>query len=393
MKPQPPGLTVTTATKFNLLLEVAVLTHTKQKVAIRVAASLVLALAILLTFSFAGCELTPLVGGNKEPSTTNPQQTLGHEDPPAPQPQIPAFLNPLTGLGTTEALAGMRPISVCLGNTSAEDTPQFGISHADVLIEVPVEGGISRLMMITTDYRALDKIGSVRSTRNSLARLADSFDAVQMYAGTCDEGTSVLLPYDTLDYLTQNLPNIYYRDSERKAPYNLMTSGSLAASGIAAFNYRTTLAEDFALPYAFAAYGDTVLPKDDTALAVRIAYSYVNTVTFTYDTESHTYGRTQFGTVQKDAAGQALAFTNLFVLNSDTITYENANGSTLELAMENGGTGIWCSEGKREEIRWSMSQDGQFTFTDKDGRPLEVNRGVSYIGFVKVSQTGAVSVQ
>ena len=172
-----------------------------------------------------------------------------------------------------------------------------------------------------------------------------------------------------------------------------MTSGSLAASGIAAFNYRTTLAEDFALPYTFAAYGDTVLPEDDTALAVRIAYSYVNTVTFTYDTESHTYSRTQFGTVQKDASGQALTFTNLFVLNSDTITYENASGSTLELAMENGGTGIWCSEGRREEIRWSMSEDGQFTFTDKDGKPLEVNRGVSYIGFVKVSQTGAVSVQ
>ena len=62
-----------------------------------------------------------------------------------------------------------------------------------------------------------------------------------------------------------------------------MKSRRLAASGIAAFNYRTTLAEDFALPYTFAAYGDTVLPEDDTALAVRIAYSYVNTVTFTYD--------------------------------------------------------------------------------------------------------------
>lgn len=370
------------------------MTHTKQKAAIRVAASLMMVLAILLTFSFAGCNLTPLVNGtDPAQSTPTSSQPLANTDPNPPAPVLPDYLHPLTGLETTEALAGTRPISVCLGNTSADDTPQFGIGRAELLFEVPVEGGITRLMMVTTDYKSLDKIGSVRSTRLSLARLANGMDAIQMYAGTCDEGASSLLSYDTLDYLMQNLPNIYYRDSERKAPYNLMTSGSLAASGISAFNYRTTLSETFALPFSFAEYGETVMPADDTALSVRMAYSYVNVVTFTYSQTAHAYERTQFGTLQKDASGQTLQFENLFILNANTITYESADGSTLELSLDEGGTGIWCSEGMQQEIRWSIGEDDRLCFTDANGNPLTVNRGTSYIGFVKASQTGAVTVQ
>lgn len=369
------------------------MTHTKQKAAVRIAAIMTMVLAILVTVSFTGCQLTSLLpnGGNNQQSTTSSEPLGG--DLPAPPITIPSFLHPLTGLETTEDLASARPVSICIGNT-AYALPQFGLSCADILLEIPVEGGISRLMMITNNYADITKIGSVRSTRPGLASVADSFDAIQMFAGTSDEGESAILPYDTMDYIMQNLPSVYYRETTINAPHNLMTSGALIEAGINTFNYRTELQEDFFLPYQFADYGTTVMPTDGSALSLYMAYSPSQAVEFIYNTNQHNYIRKAFGESQIDGNNEAqLVFDNLFVLSADTLTYETANGATVDLSLENGGTGIWCSQGMKQAIRWSMDENGTLQFFDSNNQIVTVNRGTSYIGFMKTSMPGAVKVQ
>ena len=369
------------------------MTHTKQKAAVRVAAILTMVLALLVTVSFTGCQLTSLLPTGAGSQNNTSSQLLGGGSPAQTTLVIPSYLHPLTGLETTENLVNARPVSICIGNT-AYAFPQYGLSSADILVEIPVEGGISRLMMITNNYEYIEKIGSVRSTRPGLASIANSFDAIQLYAGTSDENESMLLPYDTMDYIMQNLPTIYYRVEENAAPHNLMTSGALIQSGINSFNYRTDLQESFSMPYCFASYGEIITPKDGSALAVQMSYSASHVVEFTYNVETEKYVRNQFGEPQIDGNNNAiLSFENVFILYTNTVTHENAVGSTVDISVEEGGSGIWCSNGLMQNISWCFDEQGKMVFYDANGECLTVNRGTSYIGFMKSSMSNAVKIQ
>ena len=368
------------------------MTHTKQKAAVRVAAILTMVLALLVTVSFTGCQLTSLLPTGAGSQNNTSSQLLGG-GLPAQTIVIPSYLHPLTGLETTENLVNARPVSICIGNT-AYALPQYGLSGADILVEVPVEGGISRLMMITNNYEYIEKIGSVRSTRPGLASVANSFDTIQLYAGTSDENESVLLPYDTMDYIMQNLPTIYYRSEENAVPHNLMTSGALIQAGIASFNYRTELQEDFSMPYHFAKFGETINPQDGTALAVQISYSASHVIEFSFHDEAGKYIRNQFGEIQIDGNNNAsLAFENVFILYANTVTHENASGSTVDINVEQGGSGIWCSNGLMQNISWCFDEQGKMIFYDAEGECLTINRGTTYIGFMKSSMSNAVKIQ
>ena len=92
-------------------------------------------------------------------------------------------LNLLTGLNDLSANAkGKRPVAIMVNNIDAS-MPQYGISKADVMFEFPVEGGITRLMALYSDYTKVPDVCSVRSARYYFAYFAQSFDAVYLHWG------------------------------------------------------------------------------------------------------------------------------------------------------------------------------------------------------------------
>jgi DUF3048 family protein len=99
--------------------------------------------------------------------------------------------------------------------------PQTGLTHADIVYVLPVEGGLSRFLAIfSSDYPPV--IGPVRSAREDDLELLRQFGRPAFaYSGA----TATLLPYihrtarivDLYDGITGG----YYRDTSRTAPYNL----------------------------------------------------------------------------------------------------------------------------------------------------------------------------
>ena len=358
-------------------------------------------LALLIIGSFAGCEMASLIpiqkNGKSDPGTPiEPAQTTA---PPATEP-IPEttiqtepepirYYHPLTGLETTEQKSISRPVAVSLGNTSYA-LPQFGIGKSDVLFEFPIENGATRLVMLTTEYTTLEKIGGIRSTRTYISDVLAAFDPIEVYAGTSDVSASILFEgRDTLDYLTQNLGSLCYRDTSRIMPHNLMTTGSLISSEIEKLGYRTTVSEERSLPFLFTAPGTTVPAGDAACSELSITFSSSQSVLFSYQSETNTYARSQLGEKQIDGNdGTTLTFSNLIVLYSDCATYETANGSEFSLLL-NGGNGYFYSEGTSHEVRWTF-EGNVFSLYDADGNPLTLNRGTTYIGFVRVSDQNAV---
>ena len=348
-----------------------------------------LILTLLITVSFAGCEMASLIPVLKDPgSAGDPVQTPPETTPPSTEPEDTTptvrYFNPLTGLETTQALSVSRPVAFCLGNT-AYSLPQFGVGSSDVLLEFPIENGGTRLVMLTTDYATIDKIGPIRSTRDYIADIAGAFDAIQLYAGTSDQNASVLFPeYDTLDYLTQNLQSLCYLDTSRVMPHNLMTTGALTSSEIASLGYRTEIAEALSLPFRFAPYGELVAAGDRSCTQLMLTYSASHNARFVYDASTREYTRYQLGEAHIDGNdGTTLSFKNLLILFSDSATYETVNGSSFSLLLGS-GSGKYVTDGTVREITWTYT-DGSLAFFDAEGNPLTVNRGSSYIGFMKVT--------
>lgn len=95
------------------------------------------------------------------------------ESEPEPPPYDPAVL---TGLPKEDDYPeGQRVTAIMvnnMANTSFQNArPQSGLSQADVLIEIKVEGGITRFCALFTDYRDLSMICPVRSARDQFFQL------------------------------------------------------------------------------------------------------------------------------------------------------------------------------------------------------------------------------
>ena len=113
-----------------------------------------LALAFLLVLT--GC-------GKKEEPVPDPEPPAAEEpivtpEPEAePEPAVPAGMNPLTGLPMEPEYERNRPVAVMLNNLKKAQ-PQLGNAQADIIYEVPAEGGITRMLAV---YQTLDGIGTL----------------------------------------------------------------------------------------------------------------------------------------------------------------------------------------------------------------------------------------
>ncbi|MFA5853583.1 MAG: DUF3048 domain-containing protein [Patescibacteria group bacterium] len=117
-----------------------------------------------------------------------------------------------------------RPVAIMVDN-HPNARPQSGVSKADVVWEAPVEGGLTRNMLIFRSASTTE-IGPVRSARPYFLRWAREFDAVYAHVGGSDEALAQLsagtLGLDDANEF--NNGSTFWRDSRRDAPHNTYTS-------------------------------------------------------------------------------------------------------------------------------------------------------------------------
>lgn len=361
----------------------------------------ILPFLLLLSACFFACQFAPELGADDPmhseqsgvllppasefPTANESTSATEGKLPPAddPPPAAQNMYSPLTGLPVDDALATSRPLAVCIGNTSA-GFPQYGVGDAEILFEAPVEGGSTRLMLMTCNYANIPCFGSVRSTRDYLITLAKSFDAISAFAGTADVKESA--PYntgDSLDYISQNMKETFFRDTKRQSPHNLMTSGKLLSLSIEDCGYRTQIGAS-SLPYGIASSPANATKGTKSATRIELPFSSIHKVLFTYDADGGRYVRYQNGTAHTDGYTQKqLSFTNLIVLSVDSVAKNNAYGEpTLSIDTESGGEGIYIHNGKAVDINW-QNQNGKLVFKDKQGAALTVAPGKTYIALYR----------
>jgi DUF3048 family protein len=133
---------------------------------------------------------------------------------PTPPPQL---MSPFTG----EPVRSLgRVLAVKIDNI-VNARPQTGLTHADIVYVLPVEGGLSRFLAVfSAGYPHV--IGPVRSAREDDLELLRQFGRPAFaYSGA----TATLLPYihrtARIVDLYDGIASGYYRDNSQIAPYNL----------------------------------------------------------------------------------------------------------------------------------------------------------------------------
>jgi hypothetical protein len=168
----------------------------------------------------AGLVAGLLVGLHNDPQVrkASPPPLPMLSPPPMPSPSRPAQLrSPLTG----ERVRVLHRVLAVKIDNIVYARPQTGLTHADIVYVLPVEGGLSRFLAIFSSHFP-PVIGPVRSARADDIQLLRQFGRPAFaYSGA----TASLLPWIHNHARIVNLyagtAGGYYRGLFRIAPYNL----------------------------------------------------------------------------------------------------------------------------------------------------------------------------
>lgn len=295
----------------------------------------------------------------------------------------------LTGEWVDEELANMRPLSCMIGNTESA-LPQYGIGSADIIYEAPVEGGLTRLMGIFGDYKNLEKLGSVRSSRLYYAYDSMAYDAIYLHYGQASYAQGFLTSgqIDDLNGLDYNVDKaVIYRDNSLKAPHNAYATGQGLVAGIELKQYRTTYEKDYEGTYQFAKDGKKVKLKGDScedAGIVQPGYQSNNPY-FEYNSEDGLYYRYQYGSSQIDGNdGKQLSVKNI-LLQCASVSVLDDKGY-LEVGTTGEGSGFYITNGKAEPVTWKRADNfSPVHYYDGTGKEITLNQGKTWICVVDAS--------
>jgi hypothetical protein len=272
--------------------------------------------------------------------------------------------------------------------------PHFGITQADIVFEILVEGFVTRLAAV---FHSQDpqSIGSVRS-----ARLADRSIAPMVRGALAYSGTSAYaLPLIQDDAakgkyvdLGADYTDGYYRVAFRPAPYNLFTSAQAMRQAITA---KGAGGPQTVPSWGFLARSDhpaTVagmagaVPATDVTIAYREDSSRVG---YQYAAQTRTYARSQ-NTASKPireldgANNEPVAASNIVVIRTEIWEVPeivDASGAHAhDMRLTGTGTATIFRDGLRQEATWSRpGETDPFMFKNAAGERILLAPGQTWV--------------
>ena len=153
----------------------------------------------------------------------------GPDQPGAGPGSSPGLLSPFTG----EPVPGARPVLAVKIDNLVDARPQTGLTRADIVYVLPVEGGLSRLMAVfSSEFPPV--VGPVRSARLQDLELLRQFGRQAFaYSGAAPSALPTINRARIVN-LRDGLAHGYFRDNRRVAPHNLYAHTSALRTQAAA---------------------------------------------------------------------------------------------------------------------------------------------------------------
>lgn len=277
-----------------------------------------------------------------------------------------------------------RPIAVMIDN-HIDAMPQAALLESDVIYEIIVEGGETRLMAVMKG-KDLDKIGPIRSSRHYFLDYALENDAIYVHYGWSPQaqGDISSLGVNNVNGLVES-ESSFWRVSDKEAPHNAVSSTKDILKIAERDDYRTTSNKKTVLNYVA---DEVELDSDINAEEVYIKYSDYNSVRYEYDKESKKYIRYSRGEKQVDwDSGETILTKNIIVTFVENWTLDDGSGKGRQ-TLDNLGThdGYYITNGKAIKITCEKeSRESQTVYRDLDGNEIKVNDGKTFIQIVPIN--------
>lgn len=289
--------------------------------------------------------------------------------PAAPTPgpgRASQLYSPFTGEPVT-ALG--RVLAVKIDNL-APARPQTGLTGADIVYVLPVEGGLSRFMAVFSS-RFPSVIGPVRSAREDDLELLRQFGRPAFaYSGAQPQLLPVVERARTVDLYAGRVGG-YFRDPRRVAPHNLYarTSRLLAEAPGA------SRARDIGFRFGPAPAGGRA------TASFPVSYPAAS-FAFRWSARDGRWLVWMDGTPARAAEGGPLSAATVVVQDTRVRTSRFLEAGTRPPYAESTdtGTGVVLRGGKAYPVRWTRPDaDGGTTFTSMSGQVMTFARGPVWV--------------
>lgn len=353
--------------------------------------SLVLTL-LLVGGTFAAC------GNNDEPvpsdvAPSELQEDSSEVESPIEEPAVEAAY--MTGLEKGSDYPEGKRVTGVMVNNIMGSRPTRGLSEAQIVYEMRVEGGITRFMAVFEDYEKMPMVGSVRSARDQFFQMLVPSWGFYVHDGPGQNQPVIQMirdqEYADLDMDSGNYGSqLTWRDSGRSGmpiEYTEYTDGEHIANVVKENDlddkrpYNSTM-------FAFTPWNEEPRQLEDgDAKEVAVVHSQSYRNLFTYDEASGRYMMEQFGKDGMSPAidennGEQIGFDNMLILFTVMYNYTN---SELVFVGYDSGVGYYFNGGRYEVVRWKKGgpQDHLQIFNNDTTETTKVlNPGTSYIAMV-----------
>ncbi len=324
--------------------------------------------------------------------------TAESESVPAETEEVRVY-NYLTGATVTEEEQAKRPVAIMMNNIK-NCLPQDNITAGDFYYECAAEGGITRIMMLVSEYSSLGQVGSIRSSRDYFVDFLANHDALYIHAGGSEMAYDEIFAreIDNLDGVNMYIPDMFYRDTYRMnnigLEHSLMTTGEKIVDGIAYKNYETEHDESFVSAFKFYDETEDVQPVGSLAYHVHMVSTPVQTVDFVYDDETREYLRYQYnGMAHVDGVtGEQISVKNVIILFTDISLIPGDTAGRLSVTTVGKGQGYYITNGRRRVITWERESDTapiKLTYRS-DGEEVILNCGKTFVCVVDNSVSSKI---
>jgi len=329
----------------------------------------------------AGVAAVALVGGGALVMTGNagPVNTLAKKigiAEPEPDPC------PLTGVAPAgEKPVPTRPALAVKVENAPEARPQVGLDHADIVYEEPVEGGVTRYIVLFQCHDAA-RLGPVRSARmTDISVLAQYGTPLFGYAGGAPKVRNAVSKADVVDVNYIDAEAEYTRDESREAPHNLYTTTKKL--------YKAGGSNDGA-PEPVFVYSDELDLKSKAARSIHIPFSttYAD-VNWVWNGADGRWLRSHGSEQHVLENGDQVSTVNVIAMQvevSDSDIVDVAGYASPEVTLVGSGKAWVFRNGRVIAGRWVRDAQGDLTrFENKAGDEIPLAPGPTWVELVPTS--------
>ena len=252
-----------------------------------------------------------------------------------------------------------RALNVIIDN--AEGYPQMGLREASMIVELPVEGGVTRLM---TSYDNIDpgKVGPIRSARDYFFTLNNNMNGILVHNGGSPSALAAIAKSSipTFDGYTNG--DFFDRSSSRSAPYNLYSSANILRKEMSRLHLNRTRVIS----------GTKFFPNPDTEAGpnINVRYSGIYKSGFKYESNLDLYRWVRNGKGAVDAGGEAVYVDAVIIANIKATPIPGDDKGRLYIPLSGGRATLYIN-GRKLAGHWSPK--GGLEFSNQDGEIIDLS--------------------